>query len=185
MQKTIIFSVLWLVVGMVSPLDAGTKSEVRSLANMDVVKVVVEDLSRPVKQAGMKKEYLSVAAVQYLQKAGLTVLGPQARYRVPLVYVRLSSVFSGGGRSASMSFYLTLHVKQFALLADERPAAVRDAADGPETAVPPLLVTTWENGMLVMSELSEMHFYVQQILSSLLAELTQDWREANADVTHE
>ena len=184
MQKTIFFSVLCLVVGMASPLSAGTKSEVRSLANVTAVKVVVEDLSRSVEQAGMKKKHLYVAAVQYLQQAGLTVLGPQDRYRVPLVYVRLSSVFSGGGRSASMSFYLTLHVKQFALLADERPASVRAAADGPEAAVSPLLVTTWENGMLVMSELSEMHFYVQQILASLLAELTQDWREANADVTH-
>ena len=185
MQKTIVFFVLWLVVGLVSPLSAGTKSEVRSLANMVAVKVVVEDLSRSIKQAGMKKEHLYVTAVKYLQQAGLTVLGPQARYRVPLVYVRLSSVFSGGGRSAPMSFYMTLHVKQFALLADERPAAVRDAVDGPEAAVPPLLVTTWENGMLVMSELSEMHFYTQQILSNLLAELTQDWREANASVAHE
>ena len=185
MQKTIVFSVLWLVVGMVSPLSAGTKSEVRSLANMDVVKVVVEDLSRPVKPAGMKKEYLSVAAVQYLQQAGLTVLGPQVRYRAPLVYVRLSSVFSGGERSAPMSFYLTLHVKRLALLVDERPAAVRDAADGPETAVPPLLVTTWENGMLVMSDLSEMHFHVKRIFSNVLAELTQNSREANASFAHE
>ena len=39
--------------------------------------------------------------------------------------------------------------------------------------------------MLVMADLSEMHFYVQQILTSLLAELTQDWREANADEAHE
>ncbi len=39
--------------------------------------------------------------------------------------------------------------------------------------------------MLVMSDLSEMHFYVQQILSNLLSELTQDWREANAPVAHE
>lgn len=185
MQKTIVLSVLWLVAGMVSPLSAGTKSEVRSFANVDVVKVVVEDLSRSVKPAGMKKEHLSVAAAQYLHQAGLTVLGPQDQYRVPIVYVRLSSVFSGGERSTPMSFYLTLHVKQFALLADGRPAAVRDAVDGPETAVPPLLATTWENGMLVMAELSEMHFYVQQILTSLLAELTQGWREANADVTHE
>ncbi len=185
MQKTIVFSVLCLVVGMASPLSAGTKSEVRSLANMTAVKVIVEDLSRSVEQAGMKKEHLYVAAAQYLQKAGLTVLGPQARYRVPLVYVRLSSVFSGEERSAPMSFYLTLHVKQFALLADERPASVRAAADGPEAAMPPLLVTTWENGMLVMSDLSEMRFYMEQILASLLAELTQDWREANARVTHE
>ena len=185
MQKTIVFSIVWLVVGMASPLSAGTKSEVRSLASVAAVKVVVEDLSRSVEQAGMKKEHLSAIAVQYLQQAGLTVLGPRDRYRVPLVYVRLSSVFSGGERNAPMSFYMTLHVKQFALLTDEQPASVRAAADGPEAAVSPLLVTTWENGMLVMSELSEMRFYMQQILASLLAELTQDWREANARVTPE
>ena len=84
-----------------------------------------------------------------------------------------------------MSFYLTLHVKQTAILVGERPAAVRAAGDGPEAAVPPLLVTTWENGMLVISDLSEMHLHMQQILSNLLAELTQDRREANAPVAHE
>ena len=188
MQKTLFFIrtglVVWLLVATLSPLQAGTKSEIRSLAHTPAVKVVVEDLSRSAEQAGLQKERLYAVAVQYLQQAGMTVLDPKARYRVPLVYVRLSAV-SGGERNADLahllSFYMTLHVKQFARLADGQPVTGHATAENPEPNDSPLLVTTWENGTIVMLDRSELHFYTQQILTNLLAELTSDWRAAKTE----
>jgi len=44
---------------------------------------------------------------------------------------------------------------------------------------PPLLVTTWEDGTMVMLDRKELGFYVGQVLTNLLGTLMQDHQEAN------
>jgi hypothetical protein len=44
---------------------------------------------------------------------------------------------------------------------------------------PPLLVTTWEDGAMVMLHRQGLGFYVNQMLTNLLGVLVQDYQEAN------
>ncbi|MGE0821014.1 MAG: hypothetical protein AB7P18_02775 [Candidatus Binatia bacterium] len=137
----------------------------------------MEDLSETIQQTGLRKEQLAALAVDTLQKSGVTVLTVQDRRRVPIVYIRLSSVSAGGSSSGPMSFYLTLQMKQLAILTSMTttgPARPPVAANQR-----PLLVTTWENGTMAMVNPSELFFYVKHTLINLIGELVYEQKLAN------
>lgn len=165
--------VLLVGTGMCPPLFAAPPSRVRSLIGMDVVQVAVEDLNRATRKTGLRKEQMQDFAEQYLVKHGMKVM--RGVKGGPIVYVRLSSVIGGMEARAPVSFYLTVQVKQFARLVHGRKATSIDLA--PKEL--PLLVTTWEDGTMVMLDRKELSFYVQQVLSNLLGALLQDHQEAN------
>ena len=146
----------------------------RSLERLSTVRVVVEDLNEAMQQLGLRKELLFNFATQRLIENGLTVIKPEVQRPVPIVYIRLSSVITEADKEAPASMYLNIQVKQFARL-EQDLAAVADGA--PHTK--PYLVTTWENGTMVMTTAGELPFYTQNLMLNLLADLVYDYQEAS------
>jgi len=159
--------------GMCPPLFAAPPSRVRSLIAVDSVQVVVEDLNRMAQQTGLQKEQIQHFAEQYLVKQDIKVV--RGAKNTPIMYVRLSSVIGGTDAHAPVSFYLTVQVKQFAHLARTQQMT----SSNPVAENTPLLVTTWEDGTMVMSDRKELQFYVQQVLSNMLGSFMQDYQTAN------
>ncbi|MBM4255874.1 MAG: hypothetical protein FJ147_08250 [Deltaproteobacteria bacterium] len=153
-------------------------SAVRSLVGLKAVRVVAEDLSPTMQKTGLRKEQLEGTATEALRKNGFTVLGGHEPGRVPIVYVRLSSVFANDDGTGPISFYITLQVKQGAkLLTGGQPAIAQEKTEIEER---PLLVATWDGGMMVMVGREELFFYVKQTLLNLVGDLARDHQEANA-----
>ena len=177
MKYGLVLGVGLVLLGMTAgPLLAAGTSEVRSLTGVKALRVVVEDLNPAMQKTGLRKEQLQAVAEQQLARNGLPVLQPQEQAAVPMVYIRLSSVIGGASKSAPISFYLIVQVKQLALLAP----GVRLAFQAVETpAAAPFLVTTWENGTMVMVNRSQLFFYVGQTLTNLLGDLVHDYQQAN------
>lgn len=146
----------------------------RSLAGLSTVRVVVEDLNEAMQQFGLRKELLFDFAVRRLIEDGLTVIKPEVQLSVPIVYIRLSSVITEADKEAPASMYLNIQVKQFARLAQDL-AAVAEGAPQAQ----PHLVTTWENGTMVMTTAGELPFYTQNLMINLLADLVHDSQEAS------
>jgi hypothetical protein len=171
-KKALVF-VLLVGIGICPPLLAAPLSRVRSLTGVDSVRVVVEDLNHATQKTGLRKEQIQAAAEKFLLEHGLKVARGDGG--MPVVYLRLSSVIGGEQAHAPISFYLTVQVKQFARLTRARtPAPVALVPDDP-----PLLVTTWEDGAMVMLDRQELGFYVSQVLANILGTLVQDYQEAN------
>jgi len=156
-------------------LQAASTPVNRSLTGLKAVRIVVEDLNRDMQATGLGKEQLYTLAAQQLSKDGFTAVGPQDAAKVPVVYIRLSSVL-GGAKDMPVSFYLTVQVKQLAVLA-QGTSSTCQAATTPET--PPLLVTTWEKGSMAMVNRAELFFYIQHILINVLGDLATDQKQAN------
>ena len=173
--KGIICVVVWGLVEAV-PVRAATESELRSLSGVTAVRVVVEELNRETQQTGLTTKEVRALAEERLRKDGLAVFHKSPGSAVPIVYIRLSAVLGGADESAPVSFYLMVHVKQFVRLRQDVPT-VAPAVAG--SSAPLLLVTTWENGTMVMARRNEFFFYIRHVLLNLLGELTQDWRAAN------
>jgi hypothetical protein len=140
---------------------------------VDTVQVVVEDLNRATQKTGLQKEQIQAVAEKFLLEQGLKVA--RGASGTPVVYIRLSSVIGGEQAHAPVSFYLTVQVKQFARLTRVRTATPVELT--PDD--PPLLVTTWEDGAMVMLDRQELGFYVSQVLANVLGVLVQDYQEAN------
>jgi hypothetical protein len=178
-------TLLIVLVGIVGFLLAGdcssgfalSNSGIRSLVGVKNVRVIAEDLTEAMQKTGLRKEQIAGTAAEALQKNGFTVLSPQDAGKVPLVYVRLSSVFASEKGTGPISFYLTLQVKQPATLIHEKPMVPSLSPATPEDA--PLLVTTWEGGTMAMVNSEELFFYVKQILLNLVGDLARDQQEAN------
>jgi len=183
MQKkkflTALFGIFVLLLpGVYASGFATSNSAVRSLVGMKAVRVVAEDLSTAMQKTGLRKEQLQATAEEALRKNGFTVLSAPETGKVPLVYVRLSSVFANDTGDGPISFYITLQIKQPATLVNgEHSATPQAKADAGE---PPLLVTTWEGGTMAMVNREELSFYIKQTLLNLVGDLAQDHREANA-----
>jgi hypothetical protein len=174
----LLMSLVLLLNGAFSSGFAASSSAVRSLAGVKTLRVLAEDLSETMQKTGLRKEQLEGTAVEALRKNGFTVLNPQEAGKVPIVYVRLSSVFANDSGNAPLSFYLTLQVKQPATLAyGEKPAPTQAPAGQGEL---PLVVTTWEGGTMAMVNQEEMTFYIKQTLLNLIGDLSSDHQEANS-----
>lgn len=157
---------------------AGPSSAIRSLVGVKTVRVIVENFSPSMQQTGLRKEQLIETVAEALRKAGFVVLGAREFGKVPLVYVRLSSVFANDEGSGPISFYMSLQLKQpAALLSEGHPdtSAVKPA----DTGESPLIVTTWEGGTMAMVNGQELFFYVKQTLLNLVGDLARDHQEAN------
>jgi len=163
----------WLWAWPCSLLLAAPLSRARGLAGVEVLQVVVEDLNPATRQTGLRKEQIQAVAEKYLSEHGMKM--GRGVGGTPVAYIRLSSVIGGAGAHAPVSFYLTVQVKQLARLTRARPATPV-AANADDR---PLLVTTWEDGMMVMLDRKELGFYVTQVLSNLLGSLMQDLQAAN------
>ncbi|HXG22806.1 MAG TPA: hypothetical protein VNN62_27495 [Methylomirabilota bacterium] len=159
--------------GSAGSLLAAMGSAVRSLVGVREVQVVVEDFNAATQKTGLRKEQIQNAAESYLAQHGVNVV--RGSNRAPLIYVRLSSVIGGESERAPISFYLNVQVKQLARLA--RTHSAQPVTLNADEA--PLLVTTWEDGAMVMLARAELHFYVQQVLVNLLASFVQDYQQAN------
>jgi hypothetical protein len=144
------------------------------LEHLSTVRVVVEDLTQAMQQLGLRKELLFNFAAQRLIQDGLTVLKPEVQLSVPVVYIRLSAVITEAAKEAPVSMYLTIQVKQFARLERDLVAV---AAGAPQTK--PHLVTTWENGTMVMTTAGELPFYTQNLMINLLSDLVHDSQETS------
>ena len=171
-KKALVF-VLLVGTGICPPLFAASPSRVRSLTGVETVQVVVEDLNRATQKTGLQKEQIQAVAEKFLLEHGLKVA--RGAGGTPVVYIRLSSVIGGDQAHAPVSFYLTVQVKQFARLTRVRTAT--PVVLTPDD--PPLLVTTWEDGAMVMLDRQELGFYVSQVLANVLGVLVQDYQEAN------
>lgn len=147
---------------------------IRSLEHLSTVRVIVEDLNRATQQLGLQKEQIFSLAAQQLIKDGLTVLKPEIQLPTPIVYVRLSSVIGGTNANAPVGVYLTVQVKQFARLVNKQEAEAAGTSK-------PHLVTTWENGTMVLTNPKELAFYTQNVLINLLGDLMQDSRQASGE----
>jgi hypothetical protein len=157
---------------------AAANSAVRSLVGVKAVRVVAEDLTLAMQKTGLRKEQLEGTTAEALRKNGFTVLGAQETGKVPLVYVRLSSVFANDEGAGPISFYITLQVKQPAtLMTDGQPAPTQAKS---EMSEPPLIVTTWEGGTMAMVNPQELFFYIKQTLLNLVGDLARDHQDANA-----
>ena len=175
---TVVFSVLGLLCdGVFSSSFAVPNSAIRSLAGVKAVRVVVEDLTSAMQKTGLRKEQIQGTAEEALRKNGLTVLNAQEAGKVPLVYVRLSSVFANDTGDGPISFYITLQVKQPATLINGGQTATPQFQSG--AGEPPLIVTTWEGGTMAMVNREELFFYVKQTLLNLVGDLARDHQEAN------
>jgi hypothetical protein len=167
-----------LLDGISSIGHAASSSAVRSLAGVNTFRVIAEDLSEAMQKTGLRKEQLEGSTTEALQKNGFTVLKPQDPGKVPVVYVRLSSVFANDSGTGPLSFYLTLQVKQPATLAySQTPANSQVPKSQSE---PPLIVSTWEGGTMAMVNREEMVFYLERTLLNLIGDLTSDHQEANS-----
>jgi hypothetical protein len=164
------------VLSLATGVVAEPSSAIRSLTGVTAVRILVEDLSLAVQRTGLQKGQLYTIAQNALTQKGLQVLQPQDSGQVPLVYIRLSSVFGGEEQNAPMSFYLNLQVKQHAVLANTTSAVQPAVTTGEEK---PLLVSTWENGTMAMVARKELFFYVKRILTNLVGDLVHDRQEAN------
>lgn len=171
-------SLVLLLQGAYSSGFAASSSAVRSLVGVKTFRVIAEDLSETMQKTGLRKEQIEGTAMEALRKNGFTVLTPQEPGKVPVVYIRLSSVFASDSGSGPLSFYLTLQVKQPATLAyDEKPGST-PAPAGQEKL--PLVVTTWEGGTMAMVNGDEIVFYLKQTLLNLIGDLSSDHQEANS-----
>jgi hypothetical protein len=172
---TVLFSLL--ILGGITPvsLPAEMTSRVRSLADVETLQVIVEDLNPATQKIGMRKEQIQEIAEAYLVKQGIKMV--RGERSAPIVYLRLSSVVGGETAHAPISFYLTVQIKQLAQLSRLRNA--QPVALPHEDA--PLLVTTWEEGTMAMVNRAELGFYVRQILTNLLGVLVQDYQVANGN----
>ena len=148
---------------------------IRSLEHLSTVRVIVEDLNRATQQLGLHKEQIFSLAAQQLIKDGLTVLKPEIQLPTPIVYVRLSSVVGGTDANAPVGVYLTVQVKQFARLVNKQTAEAAGQSQAPK----PHLVTTWENGTMVLTNPKELAFYTQNVLINLLGDLVHDHHQAS------
>ena len=178
-----ILSVCWsILIGclVISAQPVLARPGLRSLEHLSTVRVIVEDLNRTTQQLGLQKERIFNLAAQQLIKDGLVVLKPEVRLPVPIVYVRLSSAVGGTNPNAPVSFYLTVQVRQLARLANGRKAE-DEAEDKAEAAAKPHLVTTWENGAMVLTNPRELAFYTQNVLINLLGDLMHDYQQASAE----
>ncbi len=170
--------IVLLLSGVSSSALAANSSAVRSLEGVKTFRIIAEDLSETMQKTGLRKEQIEGSAVEALRKNGFTVLNPQEPGKVPIVYIRLSSVFANDSGSGPLSFYLTLQVKQPATLAyDEKPDSTPAPAGHDKL---PLVVTTWEGGTMAMVNGEEMVFYLKQTLLNLIGDLTSDHQEANS-----
>jgi hypothetical protein len=155
---------------------AEPSSAIRSLTGVIAVRVVVEDFNAAMQKTGLKKEHLQALAHETLSKNGIRVLQPQDAGRVPLVYIRLSSVMGGEDDGAPVGLYLNMQVRQMAVLENNQQAAKYTIALAEEK---PLLVSTWENGTMAMVGRKEIGFYVRTILINLVGDFAHDHKEAN------
>lgn len=166
-----------LILSFAKPVMAEHSSEVRSLTGVSAVRIVIEDFNTTMKKTGLKKEQLHTIAQGALIKDGVRVLSPQEPGKVPLLYIRLSSVFGGEGHDVPISFYLIMQVRQMAFLEKKEDIAAKQTIATAEEK--PLIVSTWENGTMVMVTRKELFFYVKQVLTNLVADFVRDQREAN------
>ena len=172
---------IWGMVTLLSVISVGQLQAVsvpvnRSLTGLTAVRIIVEDLNRDTQAAGLHKEQLYAVAAQQLGKDGIAVIGPQDQTKAPVVYIRLSSVVGGADNDAPVGFYLTVQVKQLAVLAQGISGTCQAAA---ASDAPPLLATTWEKGSMAMVNRAELFFYTQHILMNLLGDLATDQQQAN------
>jgi len=100
-KKSLLFALL-VVTWLCAPLYAATPSRVRSLAGVDAVQVMVEDLNPATRKTGLRKEQIQALAEQYLSEHGLQV--GRGVGRPPVVYIRLSAVIGGAEARAPVSF---------------------------------------------------------------------------------
>jgi hypothetical protein len=156
---------------------AEPSSAIRSLSGVVAVRVLVEDLNTAMKKTGLQREHLYTLAQEALRKNGIHVLNPQDSGRVPLVYVRLSSVISGEGDNVPVGLYLNMQIRQMAIL-ESTQQAKRHASSVAEEK--PLFVSTWENGTMAMVARKEIGFYVRTMLTNLVGDLARDHKEANS-----
>lgn len=167
-----VFLVLVLWHSISFPVRAATPSGVRSLAGVTAMYVAVEDLNGTTRKIGLKKEQIQAVAETYLNEHNIK-LSKTGGNGIPILYLRLSSVVGGDHPQAPISFYLTVQVKQFAQLAQSQSGAAGQDADGT-----PLLVTTWEDGTMVMTDRAALGFYVRQVLLNVLGEFLHDYQDA-------
>ena len=166
-----------LALSFAKPVVAEHSSEVRSLIGVTAVRVVVEDFNSTMQKTGLKKEQLHTIAQGALIKDGVRVLSPQESGKVPLLYIRLSSVFGGEGHDVPLSFYLIMQVRQMAFLEKREDLVAKKTIATVEEK--PLIVSTWENGTMVMVTRKELFFYVKQVLTNLVGDFVRDQRTAN------
>ena len=156
---------------------AEPSSAIRSLTGMMAVRVVVEDLNAAMQKTGLKKEQLHALAHEALSKNGIRVLNPQDAGRVPLVYIRLSSVMGGEDDGAPAGLYLNMQIRQMAVLEKKEGILSKQSTSTAEEK--PLIVSTWENGTMAMVGRKEIGFYVRTILTNLVGDFAHDHKEAN------
>jgi hypothetical protein len=156
---------------------AEPSSATRSLTGVMAVRVVVEDLNAAMQKTGLKKEQLHALAQEALTKNGIRMLNPQEVGRVPLLYIRLSSVISGEGDGAPVGLYLNLQVRQMAMLEKKEGTLAKQSISTAEER--PFLVSTWENGTMAIVGRKEIGFYVRTILTNLVGDFAHDHKEAN------
>lgn len=152
-------------------------SAIRSLAGVTAVRIMVEDLNAAMQKTGLKKEQLHALAQDALSKNGIQVLQPQDAGRVPLFYIRLSSVVSGEGDGAPVGLYLNMQIRQMAVLEKKEGILAKKTISTAEEK--PLFVSTWENGTMAMVARKEIGFYVRTILINLVGDFAHDHKEAN------
>ena len=180
-QKLLPLVVLSVLIGLFDGVFSSgfaiNGSAIRSLAGVKAFRVIAEELNPTMQKTGLRKEQLEGTATEALRKNGFTVLGAQEPGKVPLVYVRLSSVFANDDGTGPVSFYIILQIKQPATLVNEEPIATPQAKAN--VGKPPLLVTTWEGGTMAIVNREELFFYIKQTLLNLVGDLTHDHQEAN------
>jgi hypothetical protein len=174
--RFVLCAILLLASNPGGPAFAATPSAIRSLAKLQAVRVAVEDFNTAMQKTGLQKGQVQSFAEEYLRRKGLVVVPAHAPGAVPVVYVRLSSVIGEDGTRAAVSFYLVVQIKQLATLGRGLPA---DAPPDETPEAVSLLVTTWENGTMAVVDRSAFPFYLQQVLTNLLAELIQDYQAAS------
>jgi len=176
-QKICIVGLVFsLLIGWTSQAQATSPSEVRSLAGIVGVRILIEDFNLAMQKTGLQKGQLYAIVEQALQKNDFKVVKPEEPGKVPLVYVRLSSVIPGGDENAPISFYLNVHIKQPAILAYGQSTATPTGSESLTT--PPLIVTTWERGMMAVVDRRELLFYIQNILTNAIGDLATDRQAA-------
>lgn len=166
----LLVTILWN--GMSTTARAATPSGLRSLAGVTAMHVAVEDLNSTTRRIGLQKKQIQAIAETYLKEHNIQLIGIGGG--IPILYIRVSSVVGGEQPQTPISFYLTVQVKQFAHLAQSQSAATVPDSEG----ATPLLVTTWEEGTMVMTSRAELGFYVRQVLLNVLGEFLQDYQDA-------
>jgi hypothetical protein len=157
---------------MPASVRAATPSGLRSLAGITAIHVAVEELNYATQKTGLRKEQVQAVVETYLTEHEIKLTGPGGG--APILYVRVSSVVGGEQAQAPISFYLTVQVKQFVHF----PPTQNETAAQDSKSAAPLLVTTWEDGTMVMTNRAELGFYVRQVLLNVLGEFLQDYQDA-------